>query len=292
MKTFITALLLTVVCNCWCQQSVIFPVVLGEVPYNWKSIEKKIPRADIDRFINAFPKEFGAYRNSQEYPSRNLDSLANDLHFIDINADGKPDVIFDGQGPGEGRLIEIYMRNEKGYKKLLSEYQGIVKIDWEGARIKRVYINNWGCCADYTQTNKIFEINYDQPAPAVKQIYQSICIYMNNQPEPDSLFQQPIRFEVLNDNYNVRCEPKINDTTIFLWQAEQEKIKETGNTIGKLPKGSTGIALGKRTDATGRVWWYAEMDVQYKPEKDVFYVGNKFPTHVIGWISSRFIKVL
>jgi hypothetical protein len=293
MKTFITALLLTVVCNCWCQQSVTFPVVLGEVPYNWKSIEKKVPRPDVDRFINAFPKEFAAYRYSQEYPSRNLDSLANALHFIDVNADGKTDVIFDGQGPGEGRLIEVYIRNEKGYKKLLSEYQGIAKIDWEGARIKRLYIYNWGCCADYTQTNKIFEINYNQSAPAVKQIYQSICILMTNQPAPDSLFQQPIRFEVLNDKYNIRGEPKIDDTAIYIWHAEtNKKIIDPGNTIGKLPLGSTGTAFGKSTDATGRVWWYVEMDLPYKPEKDVFYVGNNFPTRVIGWVSSRFVKVL
>jgi hypothetical protein len=290
MKTFITALLLTIVCNCWCQQSVTFPVVLGEVPYSWKAIEKKMPRTEIDQFIKAFPKEFAGYRYEQA--SRTLDSLANDLHFIDVNADGKTDVIFDGQGPGEGRLIEIYMRNAKGYKKLLSEYQGIAKIDWERTRIKRLYIYDWGCCDAYTQTNRILELNFDQLAPAVKQIYQSICVYRNNQPEPDSLFQQPIRFEVLNDKYNIRCEPKVDDTTLFLWHFEQDKPKKPGNTIGILSKGSMGTAFGKRTDATGRVWWYAEIDLPYKPDRDVFYIGNKFPTHVVGWVSSRFVKVL
>ena len=293
MKIWLTAIFLTITINSWCQQQLTFPVIHDYDNFKWASIEKKMPRAEVDRFINVFPKEFEAYRRSNESEFRNLDSLVKHLHFVDINVDGNLDVIFDGQGSGEGSLVQLFINTGKGFKEIFSDMQGVAKIDWEENKMKRLYIVDWSSADDYIETNKIYGFTYDQPAaPAYKQIYQSIAINGFSAVRPDSLFDKPTRFEVLNNNYKIRSAPVIDDTGQFHWNKNQESEKGQGNSIGKLPKGTTGTALGKKTDATGREWWYVEIDETYQFDRDMLYVQNKFPTRVIGWISSRFIKVL
>lgn len=293
MKIWSTAIFFTITINCWCQQQLTFPVIHNYDGFNWASVEKKMPRADIDRFINAFPKEFEAYRRGNESEFHNMDSLAKDLHFMDINGDGMLDVIFEGQGSGERRFIQLFIKIGQRFKGIFSDYQGVAKIDWDGNKMKRLYINDWGSGDDYIETNKIYEFTYNQTdAPTYKQIYQSIGINSFDAVRPDSLFDKPIRFEVLNNNYKIRSAPLIDDTGMFHWNKNQESEKGEGNSIGKLPKGTTGAALGKKTDATGREWWYVEIDETYMFDHEMLYVQNKFPTRVIGWVSSRFVKVL
>lgn len=270
-----------------------FPVIQDYAVYNWAAVETKMPKEKVNLFINAFPKEFEMYRRESDIYTH--DSLIKSLHFVDVNGDGKDDVFFDGQSYGEPRLIELFIKTTQGYKKVFSEMQGIAKIDWEDHKIKRLYINNWGCCSDYQETNKIFELSFNQQGlPSFKQVYQSVTCYLMVAKRPDSLFEKPIRFEVLNENYNIRITPKIDESYIGPWNqgVEDEKKLIKSNSIGRLPKGMIGTALGKKTDATGREWWYVEVDEQYKPDTAVFYLENKFPTRVIGWISSRFVKVL
>jgi hypothetical protein len=290
MKTAMIILLLAITQQGWCQQRLTFPVC-KEYGYNWAPVEKKMPRAQIDQFINAVPKEFELFRNNNS-EFHNLDSLAKSLHFVDVNGDGKEDVFFDGASGGEATLIALYVRTGQGYKKVFSDVQGVAKIDWADHKIKRLYITDWGCCADYQETNKIYEFTYDQQGiPTHKQVYQAVTCYTGVGKRPDSLFDSPIRFEVLNDKYKIRFAAVINDTDPYPWSFD-EKPPRYGNTIGLLKKGATGTALGKKTDATGREWWYVEMDEEYRPEKNIFYIDNAFPTRVIGWVSSRFVKVL
>jgi hypothetical protein len=172
--------------------------------------------------------------------------------------------------------------------------QGIVKLDWQEGRLSRIYIRDWGCCDAVLEFHKIYDISYDKKSnPTFKQIYQGIVIYEAKL--PDSILDTPLRFEVLNQAYNIRSAPEKDDTSYQHWNNDGGDVKGityTGNIIGKLVKGSRGMALAKAVDASGREWLYVEIDNDYLLANDVIYIENKFPSKLKGWISSRFVKML
>jgi len=283
------------------QQNSIFPVVTNHYHFNWAAIEKKVSRATITKFINQNPGDFSAYRHPQDY-SVNINDLYPCLHFIDLNNDGLDDVIFSGRSAGEGDMVEVFINtgnDYNDYKEALEEREGIVKIDWENKKACRFYISNWGCCDDYLVENKIYSFAFDESSiPVVKQIYQSANIYES--PKPDSLFNSPFRFQVQNDDYTLRSAPAIDDSTVEHWNFDSitmakgiKYAKGYGNYIALLPENARGMAVGWKTDDTGRVWWYVEIDAQYALRKNALdYRDKTFPTKSIGWLSSRFVQKL
>ncbi len=277
------------------QQNSTFPVVEDHYHFNWAAIEKKVQRAIVTKFINQHPGYFSGYRHPESY-SVTINDLYPCLHFIDLNNDGLDDVIFSGRSTGEGDMVEVFMHTGSDYTKVFEEMQGIVKMDWENKKIKRLYITNWGCCDDYIVDNKIYAVTYDKSnMPQIKQTYQSANIF--KAPKPDSLFDIPFRFEVLNSNYKLRSEPVIDDSTVEHWNSDAATEasavnygKGYGNCIALLPENSRGTAIGWKTDNTGRVWWYVEIDAQYALVKNALdYAGKTFSAKTIGWLSSRFV---
>jgi hypothetical protein len=217
--------------------------------------------------------------------------LRKDLHFLDLNGDGKDDVVFEGQSGGEAQEVNIFINTGQGYKKVFSVFQGIVKMEWQDKRLVRLYIDDWGCCDDYLERHMIYDISYGKTGiPIFKKVNQGLSIYKGV--SPDSLYDKPFRFEVLNEGYKIRSAPKIDDTSVQPWDNDQAKETGSGNSIGKLAKGATGTAIAKKTDTTGREWLFVQIDELYLPKNDILYVENKFPSKLIGWISSRFIKAL
>ncbi|HMH33344.1 MAG TPA: hypothetical protein VK543_09960 [Puia sp.] len=200
-------------------------------------------------------------------------------------------MIFDGQTAGEPREIEIFINNGIHYKKAFSVMQGIVKLNWEGGRLSRIYIRDWGCCDAYLEFHKIYNINYNKSNdPTFEQIYQSIVIY--EAILPDSILESPLRFEVLNQAYNIRSAPQKDDSSFQHWNNDGDTQSRTyhGNIIGKLVKGARGMALAKTVDTSGREWLYVEIDKEYLLANDIIYSENKFPTKLKGWISGCFVK--
>jgi hypothetical protein len=173
--------------------------------------------------------------------------------------------------------------------------QGIVKLSWQSARLSQIFIRDWGCCDDYLEFHKIYGVKYDQKSmPTFQQVYQGVAIY-SGYPSilPETVFDTPFRFEVLNQGYNVRIAPVKDDSSFQHWDNNGENQKKgSGNSIGRLAKGSKGIALAKSADNNGRVWLYVEIDEEYLPKNNIIYLSDKFPTKLTGWISDRFVKIL
>jgi hypothetical protein len=273
------------------QQYLTFPIHGDDFRFNWKAVEKSLPRSDIDRFIHDRPRDFYAYRQKDNCCGLSFDSLYNDLHFLDLNGDGKNDVVFDGQTAGEPREIEIFINSGNHYKKAFSVIQGIVKMDWEGDQLSRIYIRDWGCCDADLEVQKIYDVHYDKTNyPIFAQIYQSVVIY--HAPMPDSMLETPIQFEVLNQAYNIRSAPQKDDTSYQHWNNDGGSRIYNGNVVGKIVKGATGMALAKTVDNSGREWLYVEIDKEELLANDIIYAENKFPTKLKGWISGRFVKLL
>jgi hypothetical protein len=75
----------------------------------------------VNKLVKEYPDDFHQYtEKGPEFVFRNLDSLRKDLHSIDVNGDGKDDLIFDGQSSGEPRIIEIFISAGTTYKKVFS----------------------------------------------------------------------------------------------------------------------------------------------------------------------------
>src|ERR1700748_1291466 len=84
------------------QPYLIFPICHNDsFRFNWKPLDKKVSRSDAYKFIQGHSEDFEVYlgKGVAGYDP-DLDSLYNDLHFIDLNGDGLNDVVFDGQSGG------------------------------------------------------------------------------------------------------------------------------------------------------------------------------------------------
>ncbi|HWB27402.1 MAG TPA: hypothetical protein VG738_18130 [Chitinophagaceae bacterium] len=262
----------------------------GKGPITWALIEKKVPRSTMINFVKSLPAEFSVYRTNDQY-SPTLNDLYKKLHFIDINGDNNYDVIFEGQSGGEAREVEIFLFTKKGYVKALEEMEGLSSITFENGLLKQMVISDWGCCEDYINFDKTFNVSISKEGyTSFTLVLQTACAFQGT--VPDSMFEKPFAFEVLNDAYNLRSRPVIDNISYEPWWEADTTIGR-GNTLAKLPQGAKGIALGKHTDDTGREWWYVEIDENVALLKSVFYGNdNKFPTKKRGWISSRFVKRL
>jgi hypothetical protein len=58
-------------------------------------------------------------------------------------------------------------------------------------------------------------------------------------------------------------------------------------------KGSTGTAIAKHIDQSGRLWWFVVMDHYKKPSRSLFAPRNHnmISYKSTGWMSSRFLTV-
>jgi len=270
------------------QNALMFP--FGKDTLVWKKIEKQNDTLK-DKFIKSrlkeFENEYNAY-NDTDLHLHSLSDLKKDLHVYDFNNDGKDDLIFSGLSGGEPKEIAFILNTSKGFKIVFKDVQEIQNFGFDHHKISSIYMYDDGCCADYIGFNKIYHVDYSQELPQFNLVY--LTANFNQCHFPKSYFDKPINFEVNNNSYKIRNEPLINDTITMYLGGEAYK----GNTIGLLSKGTKGRAIASEKDSTGRTWWLVEIDPQAKIGKSLFYEdeGIKRVSGKMGWISSRFVKVL
>ncbi|MFL1896169.1 hypothetical protein ACJRPK_10725 [Aquimarina sp. 2-A2] len=209
--------------------------------------------------------------------------LKHEIRAVDLNNDKLADVIYQGPTMGEGLVLYIFFQTESGFQKVFTSQQGIVKVDWNAEYLDKLYIRNWGCCADPNLTNLVYQVSYSENIPTFKLIWESIEI-RSFITKPKHTFTSK-KFEVINEKYKLRANPWIDDKTA------NDFLGITGNTIGVLKKGYRGTAYASHTDNTGRIWWYVSIDNDYKLENAyINYDHHGSKPHLVGWLSSRFVK--
>src|SRR5690348_2171442 len=119
MRTLLTAITILFSFSSFSQQEIIFPITGNSPLFDWKTVENKPNKFIVDQFIKETPEEFQAYRQRDpKVAFLNLDSLRKDLHFLDLNCDGKDDVLFEGQSSGEAKEVAIFVNSGQSYKKV------------------------------------------------------------------------------------------------------------------------------------------------------------------------------
>jgi hypothetical protein len=291
MKTILTAITILIAITSFSQENLFFPIARKETGFfDFTQIEKKVTKTEVDHFIRNTPDQFPFYKQEgDENTYHNLDSLRKRLHFIDLNNDGLNDVLFEGENGGEATQVCIFICTGEHYKNVFSGFEGIAKMEWKDRKLSRLYIDNWGCCDEYLYYHEIYNVSYDKSnLPGFKKGSPGLSI--QNGKNPDSLLEKPFRFEVQNKGYKIRTSPAIDDISLQPWD-DQPKAIVTGNCIGKLSKGTSGTAFARMIDKTGREWLFVQIDEAYFPKNNIIFLDDNQPTKLIGWISSRYIKV-
>jgi hypothetical protein len=266
-----------------------FPVLSKE--YKWTS-EKD--QQKILNFLKTEKEKYFSYFNKDSIQyglDFTTNGLIHSLHLIDLNKDGVDEIIFTGLSDEEGNRIDIFKKEKTSYTKIFSARQNLTEIIIEKDRLY-LYISDPGCCAEYSTIQKIFKVDLNLSISSFQQTYQSQII--NGTKLPDSLFKKAIRFKVTLDAYKVRFEPKFDDSTKMFYD-DMNEFKPSGNIIAKLPENTAGNALGYMTDPSGTKWWFVEIDekAQLRNVKyDRTDQTKKYPTHIRGWINSKYIQKL
>jgi hypothetical protein len=138
----------------------------GQTDIDWKTIEKNRDEKLIQAF--AFDKKYlrGDCDRFEEQYSPNKSKEArleltkkrhSDIHTIDINQDGKLDIVYDGVC-NPYRAVTIYInRGKNTFKNVFGTKGWISSISVKNG-ICKIAVKDFACCADITNTLKIYEI--------------------------------------------------------------------------------------------------------------------------------------
>ena len=243
----------------------------------FETISKEEKLKLIDKVEPIF-KYLATYDNWQQ-------EVLDDFHFVDLDNDTDLDLVFTGWSGGEPVCVRIYANIKGEYKEVFESYQEITKIEFTSNKLSRILIHDPGCCAAYIAFDEDYSFNVKKDDFKFKLTNRTGLLYPTE--EPTDKFDTPINFEVLNDKYYLRLTPNIDTVD----QAFAEDM-QPDNVIAEFKKGTKGIAYAQRTDDTGRVWWFVEIDPKDKPTKSLFYDIDEKPTKVKGWMSSNYLKKL
>ena len=255
---------------------------------DWASVEKQNPELKT-KFIKNLPEDLEYYTQVQMF---SIADLEDGLHILDFNGDGLDDIIFTGWSGFEGNAVMIFINTGHSFTKIFTEYQNIHKIVFLDGKIHKIHIQEGGFSEDCTVAKKIYSIDYSTELPTFNLVSQMQFVDYLSQEYPSNYFDKPIKFAVLNDKYNLRYSPVIDNTEGDGFCGEPR----TGNILGKIKAGSIGYALAEKEDSTGRIWWFAALHPNSEIEESVYYDFSYYAgfsrsnSYKLGWISSRFVK--
>lgn len=249
--------------------------------FNWKEYEL-VDISTKKEFLSR-TNEFNEFFKSGLYTKH---SILNDLHTTDLNGNGRNDIVFDGLSGGEPRRIAIYINEKDGFTKVFDDFQKILKLKFQDNKLSQIWIENRGCCGDPIVELKTYNVSYDNTLPRFEKVIQSRYFSDCSSKLPEKKFDKPKKIEVQNDSYNIRFAPEINNSSDYCWD------QITGNIIGSLRKGQIGFSLGESIDDTGRIWWFSAFPPETEIEDCFFYQHGILEDWALGWISSRFVKII
>ena len=205
------------------------------------------------------------------------------FHFIDLDNDKDPDLIFTGYSGGEPDCVRIFANKNNKFENVFDKFIKISNLEISNNTIIKISINDPGCCASYIEFNEDYDVAVAPDSFKFTLTSRTALIYETEVPK--KYYEKPAAFEVMNDKYYLRSTPKID--TVDSWYGGEPG---TDNILAEFKKGTKGTALAEATDSTVRVWWYVEIDPASKPTSSHFYDIEVHPTKLLGWMSSNYLS--
>jgi hypothetical protein len=242
---------------------------------DWKNHEKSLDFKTKRALISKFDVIF-SYVKESDYYKEKYDSM---FHFLHLNSDTLIDVIYEGWSGGEPDVSKFFYNTGDTFKLQFEAYQYISDLILKDGRLESFTTVDFGCCAEYVEWEKLFKVNND----SLYLIYKKAKI--NQTVEPKTYFKKTKKFIVENSPYYLRYEPKINDDELYSpW------MESIGNRVAEYTKGDQGIAFAEKTDSTGRIWWFVEMQEKKNIQYNIIYESETNKSKYLGWMSSKFLK--
>lgn len=273
------------------------------VPYptkiykSWKDVEHKVSKEIINAFIFRNKKYFQEFFEAK-FDSYNLKHLRKLLHFVDINNDGKLDVIFEIDKP----LDEIYSvliflnTSENRYKLILDIPRFIDGFIFKNKKLIKLYITKPGCCMERNVLKYEFSFEYNNiNFPIIKRTHFSIEQYYVH--SLDSTFYKENFITKIVTNHKIaqlRSSPKIVDSLIDYYEYTSRKYEDMGNIIASIKRDSKFLILGFKRDSEKRKWFYIQVPLNCftKDKQELEFHTEKFSTlSTYGWIDEANIKM-
>ena len=263
-----------------------FPYLIRSIPkFDWKQYELKVDARYKDSVINAL-KKFYPFYIGDEYADKKTYSKA--FHFVHLNGDQLPDLVYEGWNGSEGNMVEMYINRKHSMEKVFRDFQHIVQWDFRNNQLQSFVLFNEGCCAETVMFERHFMVDASMHCRLVLQrsILSGMGAFDVGFAAPEQYFDQPVRFKTATDEYALRYSPEITNKPPNALDFDDHK----GNVICLYPKGSKGKAWGYKKDDTGREWWLVEMDPRSRLSFKQYYDYDEKPTYYFGWMSSRYLE--
>lgn len=205
--------------------------------------------------------------------------------FIDIDSDGTNEVIYNGCNGGEGDMLKIFRKSGDFYINTQTFMGRVSDVAYEG-KYASFQVYDYSCCAGYVNHYITLDYMSDTGDYIITKDYALIDGSVKDY-QPIA----PVSVVVENKGYNMRDKPAIFNYTD---NGVPFDPIEGQNIVAQFKKGDTGTALAEWADETGRVWWLVVMDRMPDKDSSIFYSGNNDHEvyKPVGWMSSRFLKVL
>jgi len=252
------------------------PKYLRKLPSDLHRWEQTLPQETKEKMISLLPDDI---RNPPFEPT--------EYHFLDFTGDHEPDLIcvvslWSSSGTSWFRNTDtglVKLWNAVGTAHDMQQSPGdsslrFYVLDSPGGDDGRFFLDEIKCasCNGLIQFRLVDEFLWDM-----------------NTPMPKAFWDTSVAFRVANEGYMLRLAPKIDNRGYQdIWGPV------TGNILAVYPKGSTGVAFGEETDASGRRWWFVSMSNTRAPVHTRYMTeghNGKCPQHLVGWMSSRYLEL-
>jgi hypothetical protein len=274
------------------RDSIPFPYAIKQPskPFKWENIELNLSQRYKDSVVRTFKRIYASQLNPAYLESSKFTSS---LHFVSLNGDNLPDVIYKGWSGGEGAFVDFFINEKKKFRKAFSTYQELLELQYTAGKVSSFVVYDPGCCDPTVEFERQYSVDSLFHCKLTRQrgIIVGSSIRESGYTYPDGFFDQPIRFKTINPNYALRYAPEIS-MKVPTYVDFDSRDSSRGNIMAEYPSGFQGVAWAYKKDATGREWWLVEMEPAFHLEFNRFWDLDDEYTHYYGWMSSRFVERL
>ncbi|MFT3825749.1 MAG: hypothetical protein QM731_17645 [Chitinophagaceae bacterium] len=270
-----------------------FAIKKPAVEFSWKRYEINVTEAYRDSVLKSFRKVYPFYFEN-EYIENGPQLFKKAFHFVQLNGDNLPDLIYAGRSGGESNIVVLYLNRKNKFEQILTEFTHLLDLQFNGHNLIAATTINYGCCDEVIHFERHYSFDAALNSKLILQraSIQGMDAHDDDYKTPEHFFETPVKFKTLNEEYALRYSPNLNNDTLegpfSLFNDEPEP---KGNVIALYPKGSRGIAWAYQKDSTGREWWLVEMFPQILTTSRYYSLDDKL-TNNFGWMSSRFVEKL
>ncbi len=233
---------------------------------------------DTASLMNFLRNNLSLIPDDSSYWPYKTDEMLKCLYEIDINGDGKKDIIYDGPSSGEGNMTKLFINENGQYKKVLHERQDITQMTFSDGRLSKLTISQPGCCADPQVLDFYYTISYSADKLPKFKLVHTIGYPMSYE-ALTSKYGNPIPFHTITDHTDLR-------DCCHVLDVEHPMFGDKGNMIAIYPKQAKGIALGEKIQ-DGITWIFVHMAKENKIKETQFPGFLDQPTETCGWIKKE-----